>query len=42
MIWLNVSAADALIPPYIIPAVVMIGLFVLVFYKFVIEFIFKM
>jgi len=40
MFWLN--AADALIPPWIIPAVVMIGMFVLVFYKFVIEFIFKM
>lgn len=40
MIWLNV--ANEIIPPYIIPAVVMIGMFVLVFYKFVTEFVFKM
>jgi hypothetical protein len=40
--WLNVSAADALIPPWIIPAIVMIGMFVLVFYKFVTVWIFKM
>ena len=42
MIWLNVSVIDVVVPPYVIPAIIMIGMFCLVFYRFAIEYIFKM
>ncbi len=41
MFWLNVSVVDAFLPEYVLPAVIMIILFCVVFYKFCIEFIFN-
>ncbi len=42
MFLLNVSFVDAALPPYVLPAVIMIILFVMVFWRFCDEFILKM